>query len=155
MALAADHAIRLDRLDAELRRARAPKPELFSKLVASAGVRLALLDKSGPAARIERLIEAGAWTEAALALIELEMPGWKLRRLVCENGEWVCSLSRRPQLPPALDDAAEASHEVLPLAILTAFVEARRRSGTAPQSTSAAPHLRPAAERMICCDNFS
>ena len=80
------------------------------------------------ATRIDQLIEAGAWGEAALALIELELPAWKLRRLVYEDGQWLCSLSRQPNLPVALDDTADASHEVLPLAILRAFVEARRRT---------------------------
>ena len=61
---------------------------------------------------------ARAWNDAALALVELELPAWKLRRLVHENGKWHCSLSRHPNLPVALDDTATASHEVLPLAIL-------------------------------------
>ena len=28
---------------------------------------------------------------AALALVELELPAWKLRRLIYEDGEWLCS----------------------------------------------------------------
>jgi hypothetical protein len=67
---------------------------------------------AGKAARIDQLIDAGAWNDAALALIELELPAWKLRRLVYEDGEWLCSLSRQPNLPLALDDTADARHEV-------------------------------------------
>jgi hypothetical protein len=68
------------------------------------------------AARIDELIEARAWNDAALTLVELELPAWKQRRLIYEDGKWHCSLSRRPNLPVALDDTATASHEVLPLA---------------------------------------
>jgi hypothetical protein len=49
--------------------------------------------KAGKAARIDQLIKAGAWSDAALTLIELELPAWKVRRLVYEDGEWFCSLS--------------------------------------------------------------
>jgi hypothetical protein len=34
---------------------------------------------SGKATRVRQLIAAEAWTDAALALIELELPQWKLR----------------------------------------------------------------------------
>ena len=61
------------------------------------------------AARIDQLIEARAWNDAALALVELELPAWKLRRLVYEDGEWHCSLSRQPNLPVALEDCNRKS----------------------------------------------
>jgi hypothetical protein len=94
------------------------------------------------AARIDRLIEARAWNDAALALVELELPRW-LRRLVYENGKWHCSLSRHPNLPVALDETATASHEVLPLAILAALVEAHHRmSVTLGISLQVAPGAR-------------
>jgi hypothetical protein len=114
-----------------------------------------VLRQSGKAFRIDRLIEAGAWTEAALALIELEIPAWKVRRLVCENGEWLCSLSRQLSVPIELDDNVEASHEVLALAVLRALVEARQRSIAAPGTISAAPDALPTSDAMICCDNFA
>jgi hypothetical protein len=102
------------------------------------------------------LIEAGAWTDATIALIELELPAWKLRRLVYEDGEWLCSLSRQPNLPVALDDTADASHEVLPLAILSAFVEARRRANAMREtSLRIVPQVRRTSGYAICCDNFS
>jgi hypothetical protein len=134
---------------------RPPMPDLFSKVVASACTRLPMLNKAGPAAWIERLIEAGAWTDAVFALIELEMPAWKLRRLVLEDGEWFCSLSRQPNLPLELDDTADANHDVLPLAVLRAFLEARRRIGVTHEIISPVPHVRPAETQMICCDNFA
>jgi hypothetical protein len=114
------------------------------------------MKRAGKAAQIEQLIEAGAWDDAALAPIELELPAWKLRRLVYEDGEWLCSLSRQPNLPVALDDTADASHEVLPLAILSAFVEARRRaSATRETSFQIVPPVRRSAGYAICCDNFT
>ena len=75
---------------------------------------------------VDRLIGSQAWTEAALALVEHELPLWKLRRLVFEEGVWLCTLSKQRNLPIWLSDDAEASHESLPLAILAAFIEARR-----------------------------
>jgi len=155
MALASGHVEALDRLDEELRLACRPAAELFSKLV-SARRHPARFGATDPAGRIERFIAAEAWTDAAIALVELEIPSWKVRRLVREDGEWLCSLSRQPNLPMTLDDTVEASHELLAFAILRAFVEARRRSSVAPRAVlSAVPHVQPASEPSICCENFS
>jgi hypothetical protein len=155
MMIGAEQAVDFDRLDDELRLAPALAPELLCKVMESAGTRLSLLRKSGKTARIDRLIEAGAWTDAAFALIELEMPTWTVRRVIHEDGEWLCSLSRQPNLPMTLDDAAEASHEVLPLAILRAFLEARRRRSVPTQIISAVPQIGPPHAQFICCDNFA
>jgi len=155
MMLGAEQAVAHDRLDDALRLAPALGPELFNKIIDRGGTRLRVLRQSGKAFRIDRLIEAGAWTEAALALIELEIPAWKVRRLVCENGEWLCSLSRQLSVPIELDDNVEASHEVLALAVLRALVEARQRSIAAPGTISAAPDALPTSDAMICCDNFA
>ena len=79
------------------------------------------------AARIDELIEARAWNDAALTLVELELPAWKQRRLIYEDGKWHCSLSRHPNLPVALDDTATAKSRSAAVGILAAFVEANRR----------------------------
>jgi hypothetical protein len=159
MAFAADYAVLLDRLDDELQAAPEAARGVFAKIISSACSRIPVLSKSGKTARMERLIESGAWTDAAIALIESEMPGWKMRRLVYENGEWFCSLSRQPNMPADLDDSADAAHPVLPLAILRAFVEARRRSkatiDTAAHAALGIPQLQPAAGGVVCCDNFA
>jgi hypothetical protein len=105
------------------RHAHALTPDLISNVIADACTRLPAMKRAGKAARIDQLIETGAWDDAALALIELELPAWKLRRLVYEDGEWLCSLSKQPNLPVGLDDTADASHEVLTLAILSACIE--------------------------------
>jgi hypothetical protein len=155
MAFAADYAILFDRLDEELRIAPAPGLDLFAKIIAGVCTRIPVLSKSGKAGKIDRLIECGAWTEAALALIEFELPAWKVRRLVCESGQWLCSLSRQPNLPLEIDDTADASHDVLPLAILCAFIEARRRVPTAYQIKPADSQPDLALSGVICCENFA
>ena len=155
MAFAADYAVLLDRLDDELQAAPEAAREVFANIIGSACSRIPVLSKSGKTARMERLIESGAWTDAAIALIESEMPGWKMRRLVYENGEWFCSLSRQPNMPVDLDDSADATHQVLPLAILRAFVEARRRSKIATDAAPVIQQLHPAVGGVVCCDNFA
>jgi hypothetical protein len=146
---------RLDRLTDQLRLAAALNHDLISNVIAGACTRLPVLRRAGKAARLDQLIEAGAWSDAALTLIELELPAWKLRRLVYEDGEWFCSFSKQPNLPVALDDTADARHEVLPLAILSAFVEARRETSAARETSSpTVPQVRPTSGYAVCCDNF-
>jgi hypothetical protein len=146
----------LDRLQNQLRRAPAVTADLVSDLVAETCVRLPLLNRAGKAARVSQLIEATAWTDAALALLETELPQWKLRRLVYDDGQWFCSLSKQPNLPDGLDETADAGHEVLALAILSAFLEARRRTSAAPETNSpAVPQVRPLSGHAVCCDNFA
>src|ERR1700730_13207737 len=103
---------RLGGLEERLRRAHALTPDLISDVVTQACTRLGAHDSTARA-EVDRLIECGAWTDATLALIELELPHWTLRRLIHEDGEWLCSLSNQPGLPLGLDDVAEASHEIL------------------------------------------
>jgi hypothetical protein len=149
-----NHEDRLGRLGERLRDAQAIAPKLISAVIAQACQRFAA---HGPAAkaRIDRLIESGAWTDAALALVELELPQWSVRRLICEGGLWHCSLSKQPGLPTRLDETAEASHESLPLAILGAFVEARRDLSATPARPRVVPQVRPVAGCVACCDNFA
>jgi hypothetical protein len=129
-----NHEAVLDRLANELQLARAVTGELFSRIAGNTCRRLPLLNKAGKSRQFDRLIEAEAWTDAALALIELEPPGWKLRRLAYEDGQWICSLSRQPNLPAQIDDTVDSNHEVLALALLSAFVEARRATSTEARS---------------------
>jgi hypothetical protein len=110
---------------------------------------------SAAQARVNRLIESGAWTDAALALLELELPQWKVRRLIQDDGEWLCTLSKQPQLPLGLDEATEATHEVLPLAILIALLQARCANAADAAGSTAVPLVRPAGGYAVCCDNFA
>ena len=144
-----------ERLDEALRLTPALSSELFGRVTEHC-TRLSSLRQSGKAIELDRMIEAGAWTDAAIALIAFELPNWSIRRIVCEDGEWHCSLSRQPNLPLDLDDMAEASHEVLPLAVLRAFIAARTRDAVAPQAVAAIPHIRLASDLLVyCCDNYA
>lgn len=155
MASVADYAGTVDQLDEELRHAGELQRPLFDKIIARACIRVPLLNKLGKAEQVDRLAAAGAWTDAALALIALELPGWKVRRLVYENGEWLCSVSRQPNVPISLDDTADAVHEALPLAIMLAFVEARRRTSVAFRFVPAIPQAGQTPGLALCCDNFT
>lgn len=100
------------------------------------------------------LTDAGAWTDAALHLLELELPHWTIRRLFHEGDDWLCTLSRQPNLPITLDDPVEAVHAALPVAILRAFVGARRRSSMEVRPALRIPQIRPTPGIPVCCDNF-
>jgi hypothetical protein len=134
-----DQAVLLDRLDAAVRCAPQPTDGLVWKIIAGVCTRIPALRRAGKAGEIDRLAQSGAWADAALALIELELPAWTLRRLIRENGEWHCSLSRHPYVPIALDDTADASHEVMSLAILLAFLQALRLNTLTAQAVPAIP----------------
>jgi hypothetical protein len=155
MRLEAKHHTALDDLDGILQSAQEPSLDLLTKIV-SGGV-CTRIPRYVKAKKFDRLIEfakIGAWTEAAFALIELELPLWRVRRVVYENGEWLCSLSYQPNLPMALDDCVEATHEVLPMAMLCAFVEACRRRHAMQESVSTVPHIQPGLGQIICCENY-
>ena len=143
----------------QLSRARVVTPDLMSKVVAAACSRIAMPSCAGKAARISRLLELEAWTEAALALVELEVPQWRLRRLVNEEGVWLCSLSKQWNLPVWLSDNAESRHESLPLAILSALIEARQ-CGEPPsiRAATSVPQCGIEASspvEIMCCENFA
>jgi hypothetical protein len=144
----------LGRLEAQLRRAQALTRELMYDVLAEACVRFATR-RSAAKVRIDRLIESGAWTDAALALVELELPQWKLRRMLYEDGEWHCTLSKRPQLPIGFDEVAEGSHEILALAILIALLQARRDAAVSTPAVTAVPQVGAVAGYAMCCDNFA
>lgn len=130
--------------------------ELLSDIISQTCRRLLSVGQSAKTARLERLIQSQAWTDAALALLDLELPQWQMRRLAYDQGEWYCALSRQRELPDWLDQSIEARHADLALAILSAFAEAQRIS--APTSRTSVPAVPQDANPMyepICCDNFS
>jgi hypothetical protein len=127
----------LGELNARLRDAGAADAALLSEVIGAACRRYPSLGQTEKTGRIERLIRSAAWTDVALALIDLELPLWQVRRLAYDDGEWYCALSRERELPDWLDQSIEAHHTDLSLAILSAFVEARRVS--APESRTSVP----------------
>jgi hypothetical protein len=149
---------RVDELQNQLTRAQVVTADLMSKVLAACA-RIKTPSGAAKAAKIDRLIELEAWTEAALALVELAVPQWKLRRLVYDEGVWLCSLSKQWNLPDWLDDSAEARHELLPLAIMSAMIKARRSGEPSPAlAPVSVPQCRGAASAPIetmCCDNFA
>jgi hypothetical protein len=142
-----------ERLDEALRVTPALSSELFGRVTEHC-MRLSSLRQSGKAIELDRAIEAGAWTDAAITLIEFELPNWRIRRIVCEDGEWVCSLSRQPSLPIFLDEPVEAGHPVLAMAILRAFVAAHSAGAVTRQMIASVPQVRPAPAFVVCCDNL-
>jgi hypothetical protein len=142
-------------LNDRLRVADVATAELMSVVIAEACRRFPSVGQTEKTARIERLIGSGAWTDAALALIDLELPLWQVRRIAYDEGEWYCALSRERELPDWLDRSIEARHADLPLAILSAFVEAQRI--TTPSSRPSVPIVARDANPLyepVCCDNF-
>jgi hypothetical protein len=138
-----------------LRNAPEANATLMAETIDTACRRFPSSGQSERTARIEQLIRSEAWTDAALALIDLELPLWQVRRLAYDEGEWYCALSHQRELPDWLDQSIEARHADLSLAILSAFVEAQRVS--APSSRPSVPvvkgNLNPLYE-PVCCDNF-
>lgn len=103
-------------------------------------------------ARLARVTKAGAWTDAALALVELELPRWHVRRLEQDGDGWYCTLSRYPRAPREFDDAIDGQGSSLPLAILDALLEGRRR--LLREAYPKAPADRESAPtEVVWCEN--
>src|SRR5664279_2480576 len=124
-------------LNDRLRDAYAVTAELVSEVIGEACRRFPSAGQTGKTARIERLIGSGAWTDAALALIDLELPQWQVRRIAYDEGEWHCALSRAREIPEWLDQSIETRHANLPLAILSAYLDAQYIS--APSRRTSVP----------------
>ena len=143
-------------LDERLRNAYAVTAEFLSDIIGQTCRRFPSTSQSSKTARIERLIQSGAWTDAALALIDLELPQWQLRRIAYDEGEWHCALSRERELPDWLDQSAEGRHADLALAILSAFIEAQHISVPSDRtSVPIVPRKVDAFYEPILSDNFA
>ena len=142
-------------LNDRLRDAHAVTADLMLEIVGETCRRFPSMGQTEKTARIERLMGSGAWTDAALALIDLELPQWQVRRATYDEGEWYCALSRERELPDWLDRSIEARHADLALAILSAFVDAQHIN--APSSRTSVPIVPRDANPLyepVCCDNF-
>lgn len=139
-----------------LRDACSVTAEFLSDIIHASCRRFPSMDRNFKNARIERLIEAQAWTDAALALIDLELPQWQIRRVAYDDGEWYCALSRQRELPDWLDRSVEAHHADLALAILSAFVDARRASATPSRpSVPSVPRATDPFYEPVYSDSFA
>ena len=138
-----------------LHNAHAMTRPLMLDIIGHACRRIHSLGQNDRTARLTRLIEAEAWTDAALALMELELPMWQVRRIAYDEGEWHCALSRERELPDWLDAAVEARHADLALALLSAFLEVRTLATEVSRPN--VPSVRPALDPLyepVACDNF-
>ena len=143
-------------LSDRLRDTRAATTGLMSEVIAQTCRRFPSMGQTEKTARIERLIGSGAWTDAALALIDLELPQWQVRRIAYDEGEWHCALSRQRELPEWLDQSVETHHADLALAILCAFVDVQHV--TAPSSRTSVPTVPRDASALyepLLTDNFA
>jgi hypothetical protein len=147
MSFDANHGGHLRDLQEQIHRARTITPGLMADVIARAcpGVRA---QPRSVKTRILHLIESGAFADATLALLELELPQWKLRRLIYEDGEWHCSLSKHVSLPTELDEMAEANHEDLPLAIRRSAAS-ESHHGSKPGTLCAANSCRTELRRVL------
>jgi hypothetical protein len=140
----------------QLRDANAVTPDLIAEVIDVACRRYPSHGQTAKTARIEQLVDARAWTDVALALIDLELPTWQIRRIAYDGGEWHCALSRERELPDWLDQASEGRHADLSVALLCAFVEAQAANASLSQPSvpTVARRLKPLYE-PVCCDNVA
>jgi hypothetical protein len=142
-------------LGARLGTANEVTPELMNEVIDTACFRLSSLGQSKMTERLTRFIDSGAWMDAALMLIELELPFWHIRRIAYDDGEWYCALSKERELPDWISDSVEARHADLALALLSALAEAQvtipspANAGSALATSMLDPLYAP-----VCCDNF-
>ncbi|WP_431204863.1 hypothetical protein ACQ86E_07465 [Bradyrhizobium betae] len=142
-------------LSQQLRAVPAMTRPLMLGIIDNACRRFPSLGQSERTVRVMRLVDAEAWADAALALIDLELPMWQVRRIAYDEGEWHCALSRERELPDWLDAAVEARHADLALALLSAFVEVQALAVEA--SRPSVPTVRPAPDSFyepVDCGNF-
>jgi hypothetical protein len=118
------------KLAGSLRDASAITSALIESIIRTVCRRFPSAGQPGKTARMAHLITSQAWTDAVLALIAFELPQWQTRRIVYDEGEWHCALSRERELPEWLDQSIEAHHPDLALAMLCAFVDARLASSS-------------------------
>jgi len=156
MSFVSDHRERtVERLSMRIEEASAPDMHLFADVIAAACPRALALLEARKADRLKQLIESGAWTDAALVLLEQELPQWKVRRIVCDDGEWHCRLTAQPWLPEGLDEVVETFHRALPLAILTAVVQARQQTAAVARTDRLPAKVAVDPDSIrVCCDNF-
>jgi hypothetical protein len=136
--------------------AEAVTADLMAEIIGLRCRQLPPIRRTEKTARIERLIGSGAWTDAALALIDLELPQWQVRRIAYDAGEWHCALSRQRELPEWLDQSIESHHADVVLAILSAFLDVQHFSArTNRTSVPTVPRNASPLYPPVCCDNFS
>jgi hypothetical protein len=144
-------------LQRRIQRADAATPDLVSAVLGLVLARCATPHRLEHAGRIGRLIQSEARTDAALALVDLDRRR-TIRRLTYDDGEWHCAVGGQWPVPEWLDDTVEASHAVLPLAILSAWLEGLRVSPPSSVRATSVPRSRSESSEGLLslnCDNFA
>jgi hypothetical protein len=154
MLLIPRHDEMLERLASKIKLAEAPSCGLIGDVAASCA-RFGGLKHTGTLASFDNWCKSGAWLDAALALVSAELPAWSVRRIVKDDGFWICSLSRSPNLPIELDDGVEVAHESLPLAILLALVEAKLLGSVNVRTSAAQGTDAGEGRHRMNCDSFA
>jgi hypothetical protein len=156
MLLYSQRSEQLATLAAQVSAASKATTQMFSEIVAATARQLLAPGEAANAVQLHDLIEAGALTQAALRLVELELPPWKLRRIAYDEGEWHCALSRQRELPEWLDQAVEARHSSLTLAILSAYIEAAGQIELSREpSRPSVPQTRAEQYQPLYCENLA
>jgi hypothetical protein len=140
-----------------IERADTVTPDLLSAALGLALARCASPHRLDDARRIGRLIQCEAWTDAALALVGLDRR-LTIRRLAYDDGEWRCTIGTQWPVPEWLDDTAEAGHAVLPLAILSAWLEGLPMSAPPAAPATSVPRVPSESSDVLLsmnCDNFA
>jgi hypothetical protein len=133
----------------------ATKATAFAELRTSSCKRLNAMKYTADVEHLDHLIASAAWTDAALALIAIELPHWKLRRLSYDDGEWHCALSDQRELPDWLDASIEAHHPEMAMALLATLREVIKTD--APSHLAMVPELpkQPGQFETVICDNYA
>lgn len=147
-----DHSRRLAHFSHRVGAADAREAPLVSSMIADAMERLAETNNDRHAAQLAGLVEADAWTEVALAVLDVEFPHWKLCRLIYDGGEWHCTLSLHRDLPQWLDQAIETHHADLAMAIFKGLIEAAEQDET--RAPAPVPRIRKDQTDPVLCENF-
>ncbi len=144
----------LDQIVARLDEAERLSNGLWAEVLGALAERISFMAGRPSVSRLHTFAADGAWVDAAFALIELELPAWQLRRIVSDDGEWYCALSRATCVPEWLDQAVEASHRDLAVALLKVAIEAMREGDRrVARRPLTVPQIRE-PRQFLCCDNF-
>lgn len=133
--------------------AEAASTELLSSVIEAVSRRTSAEKETWKNERLETLGKAGAFTDAALLLIARDLPQWQLRRLACDDGTWHCALARRGESPDWLNEAVEAHHADMTLALICAYLEAGQQRE--PEvDIDRSPRRHTGHFETLCCENF-
>ena len=136
-------------------------PALLRAVLDIAAARCATPHRGVHLKRIDALIDAQAWTDAALAIAALDR-AHAVRRIERDDGEWYCTIGSQWPVPEWLDHGTWHGHRALPLAILGAVVDALSQNEAAAAATTSTERCRelPGQGRgdviaSFGCDNYS